>query len=79
MIDVVKIAGSKDVALVLSLTFNFATCGAIWRLWKSREALQDKVTAMLTELVKELSKMTTNLVDRLESDRLEILHHRGRK
>lgn len=64
MPDVIKIAGSKDVALVLSLTFNFVACGAIWRLWKSREALQDKVTAMLTELVKELSKMTANLTEK---------------
>jgi len=58
------IAGSKDVALVLSLVFNAAACTAIWRLWKSREALQDKVTAMLTELVKELSKMTANLTEK---------------
>lgn len=58
------IAGSKDVALMLSLFFNVAACGAIWRLWKSREALQDKVTAMLTELVKELSKMTANLMEK---------------
>jgi len=58
------IAGSKDVALILSLTFNVAACGAIWRLWKSREALQDKVTAMLTELVKELSRMTANLTEK---------------
>jgi len=57
------VAGSKDVALVLSLVFNVTACGAIWRLWKSREALQDKVTAMLTELVKELSKMTFNLTE----------------
>jgi len=61
MVDIIKIAGSKDVALVLSLMFNAFACGAIWRLWKSRENLQDKVTAMLTELVKELAKMTANL------------------
>jgi fructoselysine-6-P-deglycase FrlB-like protein len=58
------IAASKDVALMLSLFFNMAACGAIWRLWKSREALQDKVTAMLTELVKELSKMTAKLMEK---------------
>jgi len=63
MPDVINIANSKDVALVLSLMFNFVACGAIWRLWKSREALQDKVTAMLTELVKELSRMTANLTE----------------
>jgi len=57
------VAGSKDVALALSLVFNAAACGAIWRLWKSRETLQDKVTAMLTELVGELSKMTANLAE----------------
>jgi hypothetical protein len=58
------VAASKDVALVLSLVFNVAACEAIRRLWKSREALQDKVTAMLTGLVKELSKMTANLTER---------------
>jgi len=63
MPDVINIANNKDVALVLSLMFNFVACGAIWRLWKSREALQDKVTAMLTELVKELSRMTANLTE----------------
>jgi len=62
--DIVKIAGSKDAALALSLAFNVTACGAIWRLWKSREALQDKVTAMLTELVRELSKMTANLTEK---------------
>lgn len=63
------VAGSKDVALILSLAFNVTACTAIWRLWKSREMLQDKVTAMLTELVKELSKVL--------DDRLESLSHKG--
>lgn len=58
------ILGSKDAALVLSLLVNMALAGAIWRLWKSREALQDKVTAMLTDLLKELTRLTSNMIER---------------
>jgi len=58
------VAQSKDAALVMSLVFNVVACAAIWRLWRSREALQDRVTGMLTELVKELSRMTANLIER---------------
>jgi len=50
------IATSKDVALVVSLVFNLVACGAIWRLWKSREALQDKVTKLLQETIEELNR-----------------------
>jgi len=50
------IAASKDVALVLSLVFNLIACGAIWKLWRSREVLQDKVTALLTEVIEELNR-----------------------
>ena len=53
LVDIVS--SSKDAALVLSLAFNVILCGAVWRLWKSREAIQGKVTEMLTDLVKELS------------------------
>ena len=50
------IAASKDVALVLSLVFNLIACGAIWKLWKSRETLQDKVTGLLTQVIEELNR-----------------------
>ena len=50
------VAASKDVALVLSLVFNLVACGAIWKLWKSREALQDKVTTLLTQVIEELNR-----------------------
>lgn len=60
------IAGSKDVALVLSLLFNMVACTAIWRLWKSREVLQDKMTDMLTNLIKELASMTSKLMEKKE-------------
>ena len=60
------LAGSKDVALVLSLLFNAVACTAIWRLWKSREALQDKMTDMLTNLIKELASMTSKLMEKKE-------------
>jgi len=58
------IAGSKDVALVLSLVFNLVACGAIWRLWKSRENLQDKMNSMLTDLLKELTRLTSRLLEK---------------
>ena len=58
------IANSKDAALVMSLLFNVIACGAIWRLWKSKEALQDRVTNMLGELLKELTRLTANLAER---------------
>ena len=58
------VANSKDAALVLSLLFNLIACGAAWRLWKSREALQDKVTAMLSEVVKELTRLLVTLAGR---------------
>lgn len=50
------IAASKDVALVLSLSFNAGLCGAIWLLWRSREALQEKVTSLLVELIQEMNR-----------------------
>ena len=50
------VAASKDAALVLSLVFNLVACGAIWKLWKSREALQDKVTTLLTQVIEELNR-----------------------
>jgi hypothetical protein len=50
------IAASKDVALVMSLVFNLVACMAIWRLWKSREALQGKVMKLLTETIEELNR-----------------------
>ena len=50
------IATSKNVALVVSLSFNLIACGAIWKLWKSREALQDKVTKLLHETIEELNR-----------------------
>jgi len=50
------VAASKDVALVLSLVFNLIACGAIWKLWTSREALQDKVTTLLTQVIEELNR-----------------------
>lgn len=58
------IAGSRDAALVLSLLFNVALGAAIWRLWRSREALQDKVTSMLAELLKELTRYMPNMIAR---------------
>lgn len=57
-------ANSKDAALILSLLFNVMASAAIWRLWKSREALQDKVTGMLGELLTELSRLMARLVDK---------------
>jgi len=62
-IPIDKIAGSKDAALILSLTFNLIACAAVWRLWKSREELQAKVTAMLTELLTELVRVTSKLLE----------------
>lgn len=60
--DLVKlIATSKDAALVMSLCANVVLIGAVWRVWKSRENLQDRVTAMLTDLVKELAGITRRL------------------
>jgi len=50
------IAASKDVALVLSLVFNLIACGAIYKLWRSRETLQDKVTALLSQVIEELNR-----------------------
>jgi len=50
------IAASKDVALVLSLVFNLIACAALYQLWKSRETLQDKVTALLTQVIEELNR-----------------------
>jgi len=50
------LAESKDVALILSLCFNAVACAAILRLWKSREALQDKITSMLIELTQEVNR-----------------------
>ena len=65
MVEWLKLAaGSKDVALALSLLFNAAACTAIWRLYKSREALQEKVTGLLVSLVSELSRTTTRLLER---------------
>jgi len=58
------IANSQNAALVLSLLVNMVLAGAIWRLWKSREALQDKVTGMLTDLLKELTRLTSNMIGR---------------
>jgi len=58
------IAGSKDVALVLSLVFNLVACGAIWKIWKSKESLQDKMTGMLTDLLKELTRLTSRLLEK---------------
>ena len=52
------IVASKEAALVLSLLFNVLLCGAVRHLWKSREALQARVTGMLSELVTELVKLT---------------------
>ena len=58
------LASSKDVAFLLSLIFNMVALGAIWRLWKSREVYQDKVTSMLTDLVRELSRMIDRQINR---------------
>lgn len=58
------VSASKDVALAISLLFNFIACAAVWRLWKSREAMQDKVSSMLKDLVSELTRMTVRLVER---------------
>jgi len=50
------IAESDNAVLLLSLCFNAVACAAIWRIWKSREALGDRVTMMLVELLKELTR-----------------------
>ncbi len=60
-----SISKSKDAALVISLIFNVLAWAAIWRLWKSREALQDKVTGLMIEMVKEVSRMTVKLMERV--------------
>jgi len=51
------IADSRDAALVLSLAFNIIAIAAIRKIWKSREALGDRVTEMLMELLRELTRM----------------------
>lgn len=48
------LAASKDAALLMSLGLNVL-------LWKSREALQEKINSMLSELLRELVKITANL------------------
>lgn len=55
-----EIAASKNVALILSLCFNAVLCTAIWRIWKSRESLQDKVISLLTELISEMNRRYWN-------------------
>lgn len=58
------IAASKEAALVLSLLFNAVACTAIYRIWKSREAQQDKMTAMLADLLKEMARLTNRLLEK---------------
>ena len=58
------IASSKDAALVISLVFNVVILAAFWRLWRSREALQDKVTGLMLETVKEVTKLMVKLMER---------------
>ena len=58
------IAASKDAALVLSLSFNVIACTAVYRIWKSREAQQDKMTAMLADLLKEMARLTNRLLEK---------------
>ncbi len=55
------VAGSKDAALLLSLTVNAVAFYAIWRLWQGYRNLMDRVTGMLVDLVKELGVMAANL------------------
>ena len=50
------ISASKDVALVLSLSFNLLACSAIVVLWRHGAAMQKKVTDMLIDLTKELNR-----------------------
>ncbi|BBO74413.1 hypothetical protein DSCW_18300 [Desulfosarcina widdelii] len=58
------VAGSKDAALLLSLTVNVVAFYAIWRLWQGYRILMNQVTGMLVDLVKELGVMATNLSGR---------------
>ena len=50
------IEASKVPALVVSLCFNVVLCAAIAQIWKSREALQGKVTEVLTGLITEMDR-----------------------
>jgi Zn-dependent protease with chaperone function len=59
-----SIAASKDAALVLSLLFNAVACGAIYRIWKSRERQQDRLTSMLADLLKEMARLTNRLLEK---------------
>ncbi|WP_319521654.1 hypothetical protein [uncultured Desulfosarcina sp.] len=58
------IVASKEAALVLSLLFTVVACTAIYRIWKSREAQQDKMTAMLADLLKEMARLTNRLLEK---------------
>ena len=60
------LAQSRDVALIISLAWNIALGVAFWRLWRSRERLQEKVTAMLAEILREVIPLTTRLAERRE-------------
>lgn len=57
----IRVAASKEAALVLSLIFNVVACAAIWRMWKSRVVLEERITTMLTDLVAELGKLMASL------------------
>jgi len=59
------VAGSKDAALLLSLTVNAVAFYAIWRLWQGYRSLQDRVTGMLVDLVRELGVIATTLSERM--------------
>ena len=58
------IAASKEATLVLSLLFNVVACTAVYRIWKSREAQQDKMTTMLADLLKEMARLTNRLLEK---------------
>lgn len=51
-----RIAESAGVALAISLVFNAIACGAIWLLWQKYQALQDKTTALLTDMIGEMNR-----------------------
>ena len=63
---ITMLAESRDVALVLSLAGNLALGVAFWRLWRSRERLQERVATMLAEILREIVPLAIRLAERRE-------------
>ena len=60
------IAQSRDAALLISLAGNVALAVAFWRLWRSRERLQERVATMLAEILREIVPLAIRLAERRE-------------